>query len=149
MKSQGFTLIELVVLLVILSILSTIVGVRLSSLHSFNSYSFATILQSDLNLTRALSIAKNQRYRLVIGGTSYQIQDQNGAIFLNPETNTNTVTYPSGTTVSPSTTIVFDSLGQPYNAAGTTPLSDPLNITITSTQLSQVMSVTPQTGLIQ
>lgn len=149
MKNEGFTLIEMVILLIIMGILGSIVGVRMSSLNSFRSEAFGGVLKSDLKLTKVLSMARNARYRLVIGSSSYQIQDQNGNVFLNPQTNTTTVPFPATVTVSPATTVVFDSQGQPYDSTGTTALSTALTITVTSASLSQTVTISPQTGFIQ
>ena len=149
MKAQGFTLIELVILLTIMAILGTISVTRMPSFNFYKSYSFSSILAADLNLTKVLSITQNQKYRLVTSASSYQIQDQNGSAFLNPETNNSSTSYPGNVSVSPLTTIVFDSLGQPYNAAGTTPLSATLNLSVSASETSQIISITPQTGFIQ
>lgn len=149
MKTRGFTLMELVILIAIMSIISLMTMVRLPSLEFFKSYGFSRVLISDINLTKVLSMTQNQRYRIVFGASSYQIQDQNGVAFLNPETNNATVNYPAGFTVSPTTTLVFDSLGQPYNAAGTTPLTTQFNLTVSSRGVTSMISITPQTGLLQ
>jgi len=149
MKSYGFTLLEVVVLVTIIAIIGSMAMTRMPSLEFFKSYGFSDVVLSDINLTRVLSITQNQRYRIVIGASSYQIQDQNGSAFLNPETNNASVSYPAGFSVTPTTTIVFNSLGQPYSADGITPLSSTLNITITSLGVSNVITITPQTGLIR
>ncbi|MDP3704839.1 MAG: hypothetical protein Q8R24_02880 [Legionellaceae bacterium] len=149
MKSQGFTLIELVMLITVLLILSVTAWVRMPSVNFFQSYSFSNILLYDLNLTKTLSMSLNQRYRLIIGSSSYQIQDQNGVALLNPETNSSVVSYPTGVTITPTTTIVFDSLGQPYNAVGTTALTTTLTLTVSASGTTQTISVSPQTGFIQ
>lgn len=147
-KLRGFTLIEAIVLIVILSILLTIGSVRMPSTDLFKTQSFSSILLSDLRLTQALSMSQNQRYRLVVTASSYQIQDENGVAILHPETNNSAITYPTGVSISPSTTLVFDSLGKPYNNSGTA-LSSTLNFTISSTGANQIVSVSPETGFVQ
>ncbi len=149
MKSHGFTLIELIMLITILLILSVTAWVRMPSVNFFQSYRFSNVLLYDLNLTKVLSMSLNQRYRLVIGSSSYQIQDQNGVAIIHPETNSSFVNYPTGVTITPTTTIIFDSLGQPYNAAGTTALTTTLTLTVSASGVSQTINVTPQTGFIQ
>ena len=149
MKSQGFTLIELIILITIMLIVSVTAWVRMPSVNFFQSYSFSNILLHDLNLTKALSMSLNQRYRLVIGSSSYQIQDQNGAAIIHPETNSSLVSYPTGVTITPTTTIMFDSLGQPYNAAGTAALTTALTLTISISGENQMITVSPQTGFIK
>lgn len=135
-------------LIAVILIMTTMVAIRMPSVDFYKSHNFASVLAADLRLTKALSMSQNQRYRLVIGAGSYQIQDQNSTAILNPETNAVGVTYPTGVTITPNTTIIFDSLGRPYNAAGTA-LTSTLNLTVTSAGVTQVLSITPQTGFIQ
>lgn len=149
MKSHGFTFIELIILVTIMLILSVTAWVRMPSVSFFQSYSFSNILLYDLNLTKVLSMSLNQRYRLVIGSNSYQIQDQNGVAIIHPGTNSSLVSYPTGVTITPTTTIIFDSLGQPYNAAGTAALTTALTFTISTSGVNQMINVSPQTGFIQ
>jgi len=147
-KTHGFTLIELLILVSIMSILLAVGLVNMPSVDLFKTHTFSSVLLSDLRLTQALSMSQNERYRLVIGATSYQIQDQNGVAFTHPETNASAIIYPTGVSISPTTTLVFDSLGKPYDGTGSA-LSTVLNLTVSSTDASQVVSVSPQTGFIQ
>jgi len=133
---------EAVILIIIMSIVLTIGSVRMPSVDLFKTISFSSVLLSDLRLTKSLSMSKNQQYRLVIGASSYQIRDETGVAF------TSALAYPSGVSINPTTTIVFDSLGKPYNSSGTA-LSSTLSLTVSSTGASQVVSVTPETGFIQ
>jgi MSHA pilin protein MshC len=146
-KPGGFTLIELLVLITIMGILLSVGLVKMPTVNLYQAESFSSVLISDLNLTKALSMSENQQYRLVIGATSYQIQDETGTIFTHPETGAAAVAYPAGVSVSPSITLVFDSLGKPYN--DTTALTAVQSISVTSTDTTKIIYIHPQTGLIQ
>ena len=146
--TRGFTLIELVITIVVMSILILVAVLKMPSVPLFQAHGFSGILLHDLNLTKSLSMSENQKYRIVIGASSYQIQDQNGVAIIHPETNGAAIVYPVGVTITPTMTLIFDSMGQPYNGAGTA-LTTTLSLTVTATGMSQVVSVSPQTGFIQ
>lgn len=147
-KTHGFTLIELIVLISIMSILLAIGLVKMPSVDLFKTHTFSNVLLSDLRLTQALSMSQNERYRLVIGASSYQIQDQNGVAISHPETSTSSIGYPTGVSITPTMTLMFDSLGKPYDSTGTA-LSTALTLTVSSTGSSHVVTVSPQTGFVQ
>ena len=148
MRKHGFTLIELVILLTVMSILAVSMIVRMPSVDLYQAYNFSNVLLYDLNLTKVLSMSQNQRYRIVIGASSYQIQDQNGVPVMHPETTSSVINYPTGVSVTPAITLIFDSLGQPYDVTNTA-LSTTSTITVSSSVTSQVLSIIPQTGFIQ
>lgn len=143
----GFTLIELTIVMILLAILYTVFRPRVLSSNPFNLQSFAGVLRHDLLLTKAMSISHNARYSIVIGANSYQIRDPNGVAVQIPQATSPNTTYPAGITVTPATTIVFDSLGQPYTA-GNVALTTPLTLTVATSGFSQTVSVMPQTGFI-
>nr|WP_160149096.1 GspH/FimT family pseudopilin [Legionella londiniensis] len=140
----------MVVILLLIGIIA--ISVSLTSpaglQNTFQAEGVADVLLQDLRYTKALSMSHNQRYRLVVGAASYQIQDQNGSPVPNPETGGNNVVYPAGVTVSPATTIIFDSKGTPYDG-GSSPLGSTLTFSVTKAGQTRTVSVIPQTGLIQ
>ncbi len=146
-QAHGFTLIELLVLITIMSIVLGVGFVKMPSIALYKAESFSSILLTDLNLTKSLSMSQNQQYRLVIGASSYQIQDETGAAFTHPETGSSSLAYPAGVTITPAMTIMFDSLGKPYN--GSTALSSTQTINITVDGTSETIQITPETGFIQ
>ena len=148
MRKHGFTLIEVVILLTVISILLVSMLVRMPSVNLYKAYNFANTLLYDLNLTKILSMSQNQRYRIVISASSYQIQDQNGVPVVHPETTSSVINYPTGVSVTPTTTIIFDSLGQPYDATNTA-FTTTTTLTVASSSTNQVISISPQTGFIQ
>ena len=81
-------------------------------------------------------------------GRTYQIQDAQGTAITIPELPTSTTTYPSGVTITPTTTLIFDSTGQPYNSSGTALTSD-FNLMVTTSDTTQIVTVSAQTGFIQ
>ena len=145
---RGFSFLEVVTVILIVSILSVMSMVSLPSMGIFQTVGFKSQLFEDLQWTQVLSMSQNQRYKMVIGSNSYQIQDQNNTPVTHPALNTTTITYPTGVTVSPSTTVIFDAVGVPYSATNV-PLDTPLILTVSSTDNEQTVTITPQTGLTQ
>ncbi len=145
---KGFTFVELTIVIIIVSVMTIMAATRMPSVTLFQNAGFANTLIYDLNLTKVLSMSQNQRYRLVLGTSSYQIQNQAGVAITHPESTSTVVNYPTGVTVTPATTIIFDSLGQPYNAADSA-LTSTLSLMVSSTGTSQVINITPQTGFVQ
>lgn len=144
----GFALIELVITIVVMSILVAIVGLNMPSINLFQTHGVADVLRHDLRLAQILSISKNARYQVVIAPSSYQIQDSLGTAVSIPELSSSTVTFPSGVTITPSTTIVFDSMGQPYDSAGIA-LTTALTLSVNMSGVSETVTISPQTGFIQ
>ncbi|AHE68389.1 pilus assembly FimT family protein [Legionella oakridgensis] len=149
-QPYGYSLIELVIIIAVLGIMSIAVSMCQPSgvQQAFQAEGFARVFLQDLQLTKVLAMSQNQRYRLVVGTNSYQIQNQNGTPVTHPGTGGSSVPYPAGVSIAPLTTVMFDSLGQPYNNAGV-PLGSTLSFTITSGSEASSVSVVPQTGLIQ
>lgn len=175
--SRGFTLLQIIIAMVIIGILSATLLIRLPSYDTFNVQGFASQFLEDLRLTSVLSLSENQRYRLVVGPTAaiagivgavpaltYQIQDETGTPFANPETgSTSPTAFAAGVSsvaitssaLSPAlttTAVIFDGLGQPYYIASgvITPFSSgTLTFTLTAGTATATVSVTPQTGYMQ
>jgi MSHA pilin protein MshC len=115
--------------------------------NAYSADGFANVLLQDLNYTKVLSMSGNQRYKLVISGSSYQIQNEVGTPQLNYETGGTTVPFTDGVTVTPTGTIDFDSLGRPYQSGS--PIGSAVVFTVSASGESTTVSVTPQTGLVQ
>lgn len=145
---DGFSLLELLILLVIIGFVMALVNFSIPSKTSFQSDTFLGVFAQDLRLTQVLSMSQNQRYRIVIGASSYQILNQNGVAISHPETGAASIVYPTGLTLTPATTVIFDSLGQPYDGSSAA-LTSTLTFTISSGGNSKTVSITPQTGFIQ
>ncbi len=145
---RGYTLIEMVLVLTIMSIIGAVVLLQMPSSSTYYLQNFANSLRQDLNLTRILSITTNQRYQIVFGSNSYQITNATGQPIVHPQNGTLPITYPSGMGVSPTTTLIFDSLGAPYTSAGALTESLTLNLIQNATTL-ETITITAGTGLIQ
>lgn len=148
MKMRGFSFLELALIILVMSIMGLVVVVKMPPMAFYKTSSFAGVFLNDLNLTKSLSMSQNQKYRIVIGTSSYQIQDQNGVAITHPETQAAAIVYAKGVTITPSMTLIFDSLGQPYNGSGVA-LTTTQNFTVSSEGVTYTVSVTPQTGFIQ
>jgi len=150
-KQSGFTLIELIMVVILLAIVATFASMRFPSQSALQASGFSDVFIQDLQLTAALAISGNQPYRLVItGGTSYQILNQALTPIIFPETGTTTMTIPTGVTITQAggvTAIIFDSMGKPYNQAGTA-LSAITNFSVNSGTSATTVSVTPETGYV-
>src|SRR3990167_2160909 len=147
MSVRGFTLLELVVTITVMLVILGVMGLQIPAVSAFKSQGFAGVLFHDLSLTRILSITQNQDYQLVIGASSYQIQNQSGVPFQIPGASSATTTYPTGVTVTPAMTLVFDSTGQPYSSG--TSLTTLLTLTVSVGGVNKTVTITPETGVIQ
>ena len=148
----GFTTIELIILMVITSIIAASAMSLMLSPSLMQASGFANVLRQDLQLTAALSISGNQRYRLVLGANSYQILDQSGVAITLPETKTTTMSFPGGVTISPTLTIAFDGEGKPYlyNAGTYTAIASSTQVlSVASNPYTQSVNLTPQTGYVE
>ncbi|MDA9271823.1 hypothetical protein N9Q05_00350 [bacterium] len=148
MNMRGFSLLELTLIIILMGILGVVAVMKMPPIAFYQTQGFAGVFLKDLNLTKSLSMSENQKYRIVIGASSYQIQDQNGAAITHPETGTAAIVYARGVTVTPTMTLIFDSLGQPYDGAGVA-LTTVLTFTVTSQGTNYTVSVSPQTGFVQ
>jgi len=148
MKARGFTMIETIIVLVLVSIMAAVVMAALPSVYVFQAQGSASQLRADLNLTKSLSMGKNQDYRIVIGTSSYQIQNQSGTPIVHPGTNPSAILYPTGVTITPTGTIIFNSMGAPFNGSGVA-LTSVLTLTATQKGITHTVNIYPQTGLVE
>lgn len=146
-RTQGFTLLELTIVIIIMAILAAVAAFNLPSTATMQNQSTADTLRSDLTLTKILAMSMNQRYKITIRSSSYQILDQNSRPINHPENGFDSTTYPDGTSIAPVVTLTFDSMGQPY--IGSTPITSPINFMVTTNTSLETISVSPQTGFIQ
>lgn len=144
---QGFSMISLVITITLVGIMAAYVFVSPPPTEAFSVEGAANVFAQDLKFTKSLSMSMNEHYRMVVSANSYQIQNQSGTPITIAWANSTTAALPAGVTVSPTTTLIFDSLGKPYN--GGSPLSATQNFILSSGTSSANVSVTPQTGYIQ
>ncbi|WP_165475031.1 GspH/FimT family pseudopilin [Legionella yabuuchiae] len=147
---QGFNLIELSMVMIVVGVIAMalLTWTPTTVIETITAEGFANTFYQDLNYTKVLSISENQRYRIVVGASDYQIQDQNGTPVPNLQTGQNSTPYPAGLTITPTTTLMFDSIGRPYDGGGS-PLGSTLTFTVSVAGQTKSVSVIPQTGLVQ
>ena len=146
-KQGGFSLMEMVIVMVIIGIIAVVATSQMPNQQIFQADGFREVLVQDLRLTQALSMSQNQRYRIVVGASSYQIQNQSGSPVTNPETGGDSTVYPTGLTVTPTTTVAFDGMGRPYDGGGAA-LGGLLTFTVTAGSYTHSASVTAQAGFL-
>jgi prepilin-type N-terminal cleavage/methylation domain-containing protein len=101
-KTNGFTLIELVVVITILGIMGAYVSVRETGTTPFELDVETKKLMLDIRLARTLSMSFNRNYRFIMANSSsYQIQDETNSPFYNPSAEGNTSIISSTLTLSP------------------------------------------------
>ena len=128
-KTQGYTIIELVMVIVIIGIISVFTYVKYPSPTQFNLNSVADQLKADIRLAQTLAMSiTNATYAITIASGSYQV------------TGNSSVTLPSGAALSPAQTITFDQYGVPTAA--------PSAITVTVSGSTRVLTVNSITGYV-
>ena len=152
-KTQGFSLIEVIMVIAVISILAVIPFFSLPS-ASINLDGQAQQLANDIRYTQSLSMTKAQRYRLVIGAGSYQILNTAGTAVQFASGNT-TVTLNSGISFGtltnlPNSLIAFDGNGIPYTTTGTpgTALAANATIPLQQSGSTKTVVITPLTGKV-
>jgi len=164
-KQRGFTLVELVVVIVMIGILAVYVAPRFFDASIFKSRGFADQVQAALRYAQKQAIAQHMNVCvavtssdliLKIAGTSGAAQPCNSNL-VPPFTQSSTcpsstyrVCTPSSSitlTLAPASpaTFVFDALGKPWDAAGTTASAKK---TITISGVTNPIYVEPETGYV-
>ncbi len=151
---RGFTLIEFVIVIILMGIIGGAVTLIWPK-SNINLGAQARQLASDLRYAQALSMSKDQRYRVVkLSSTTYQIQDSTGTAITLPVGGT-TVTLNSDITFGtltnlPNSLVVFGGSGIPYSdtAIPGTALASTATIPLTNGTFTQTISISPQTGRI-
>lgn len=147
-RHKGYTVIELLIVIVVISIIAVGVSARFASVDSYRAEGFSDVFLADIRLTSVLSVSENKSYRMIVGANAYQIQDENGTSYINQASGTDIITYPSGVSITPQTTIIFDSLGRPYDSNSVL-LSSQLDFVVSAGTTENTVSVSPQTGFVQ
>jgi len=150
----GFSIIELLIVMMVISILAVFVSIPWTT-PTMNLGAQANQLVSDIRYTQSLSMAKDQRYRLVItSSTTYQITNSAGtAITLASGATTYTLTSGAtfGTLVNlPNSLIAFDGKGIPYVTTGSpgTALSSTASIPMSANGQTRTITILPSTGRV-
>ena len=162
-NNKAFTLIEMLMVIVILAIISLMVIPQMSSASSAQLDAASSIIASDLEYAKSLSISKQQWHSVVFdeSGESYQIQDSDGNVVpykMNPS-GYYIVNFTKDSRLSridlheakfdDSSIITFDYLGSPYSGSGT---SNPMasgSITLQVQGIESHITIEPVTGYIR
>jgi len=156
-KLQGFSLIELVIVILIISILAAMPFFNLQTGLSVNVNAQAQQFTNHIRYTQALSMAKEERYRISkISTNTYQILNSSGTAIIFPSGSNRIVLVSSivfgAWTNLPNNLIAFNGLGTPYLDTGTpgTALTSgtTYSITLTDGTTSKTVSITPITGRV-
>ncbi len=137
---------ELIIVLVIVGIMA-VTAVVMWPGESINVSGQTDAVVQDIRYTQTLAMARalsGQRCRITFGTTSYTIADNTGAIV-------RSVSLGSGISIANNNFtggyLAFDGRGAPYN--GTTVMTAPITIDITSGGVTKRVSVWNTTGAVQ
>jgi len=152
----GFTLIELIMILVLIGIIATAIVPKFTAVRETKAATFTMKLRADIRYAQNLAMTRNARYRVYFNSApapnpGYAVTDNGGAIVTDPAGGGNlSVTLNAGdyagiTVAAPYIFIQFDSLGRPYNNAGTL-LAAAADLTVSPGPVT--VSISPQTGAV-
>ncbi len=143
-RNQGVTLIELVSVMLIAAIIAAIAIPRMLSDKSFDVLRASNSLLADIRLTQLLALSMNESYNIVITSSGQQIFSTSSGAYQHPVSGLSATTVPSGTSISPQTTVVFSALGVP--SVGGVPISSDLTFTVANSSESKIITLYAQTG---
>ncbi len=146
-NSNGFTLIELIVVITIISIMAAFISIRSTGTSSFTLNGAIKNLLLDVRLTKTLSMSLSSHYRIVLLSSSYEIQDASATPFFNLAAESTTTSLSSEIRISSLTTVIFNSLGQPVDVSNNL-LTTSTTITMTDGTNNRNIIIEPQTGFI-
>jgi len=139
-RLAGFTLVELVVTMVVIGIMAIAVVPRMDLLRGFDDVGFRDQVKAAIEYARKSAVAGRRHVQVAIVGNTITVTAASALPETNPTTynrnlqlpgtNSHTFTAPSGVTITPNTTLVFDPLGRPSAGARLT-VSGAGTITVT------------------
>ncbi len=154
-RSNGFTVIEILVLAVILTIVALTAVPMLSSAGTMQIRAAANMIAADLEYAKSMAIGKGQDYsiRFDQNAESYQIEDQSTAVIPHPvkkgfdyivdfqsESRLSRVDI-SGANFGGDVDVTFDSLGSPDSGGTVTLSANGTTVTITVEPITGYISI--------
>lgn len=113
MKTQGFTLVELIVVILLIGILSVSVAPRFFSDNDFKARGIADEMITAIRHAQRLSMTRGENHRIIITATNYTVEKSDGTSVRHPDGSaTFNITIPANI-VTTAKTIEFDQLGRP------------------------------------
>lgn len=148
-KSNGFTLMELVIVILIIGILAVYPLIKWPG-TTVNVLATAQLVANDIRYAQTLSMSTETCYRLVrLSSTSYHLTNGTNTVLL-PSGST-TMTFQSGITFgtwSPTNLIAFSSSGIPESDACVTPLTANATIPVTDGSVTNIITINQVTGMV-
>ncbi|MDM3870892.1 type II secretion system protein [Porticoccus sp. W117] len=128
-KVRGFTFTELAVVIVVLGIVAAVASARFSSTALAEVQATRDNIVAGLFYTQQIAIARgnSSTVQFVASGNSVSVEEDGATL----DASNYPLTLPSGITLTPSTTLVFDKLGR--TTATTFTLSDGFGTSATIT----------------
>lgn len=137
LRKSGFTLIELAVVIIV-AIVFLAIEIKWGTVTNITAQ--AIQLADDIRYTQNLSMARNQRYKLVTSSSGYVIQNDSSGV------TEYSVALGSGITET-SYTIIFTTEGIPLDASSN-PLTSTATITLNTSEQTSAVTITPVTGRV-
>ena len=147
-KNHGFTMLEIIAVLLIMAIVTVVAVSKVASTSEYELKSQTAVIKGHLRYAQIRAIKSNGQWGICCDGSSYWLF-RNGSTTVKvilPGENSDTVTLPSGVTVS-TETVSFDDWGSPYANADTTHPSTDITITVTCNGTESIL-ITKNTGYI-
>ena len=128
--SNGFTMIELIMVMVISAVIGVVAVVKFTSSSNVAVGGAAKVIQADIRYTQELAMAGYEAKTITFasGSSSYSVDSE-------------TQELPSGVTISNNFTVTFNSLGEPIAGGGG-------SVTISAGGETGTISVTEYTGTV-
>lgn len=159
-KSRGFTLIEIIAVLILIAIMSVIAVSKITSTAQVNLKATAEELKSNIRYVqlRAMSMSSqdttcNAAFGISTTSNSYfMFRDCNTSnkVVL-PGASSNTITLPTGMTLTTVNYINFNNWGSPCtNQLGSPPAASNIILSLTSSSVAQseTITITKNTGYV-